>query len=64
MGFPHILGFTIARFLCVFTHAYFNVNMRLAIARCADDFINYSILSAEDLMRWFVDYLHTQGGVL
>ena len=38
--------------------------MRLAITRCADDFINYSTLSAEDLMRWFVEYLHTQEEVL
>ena len=46
------------------TNAYFKLNLRLAITRCADDFINYSTLYAEDLMQWFVEYLHTQWGVL
>ena len=40
------------------------LNLRFAITRCVDDFINYSTLFAEDLMQWFVEYLHTQGEVL
>ena len=64
-GFSPCLGFYHSEvFVSFTTNAYFKLNLRLAITRCADDFINYSTLSAEDLMQWFVEYLHTQGEVL
>ena len=41
-----------------------SVDLRLAFAHCANDFINCTYFIAEDLMRHSLEYLHTQGGVL
>ena len=57
MGFPHALGFTIVRFCEFYYKCILHLNLRLAITRCTDDFINYSTSFAEDLMRWSAEYL-------
>ncbi|KAB2605975.1 HAUS augmin-like complex subunit 4 [Pyrus ussuriensis x Pyrus communis] len=43
----------LTRFCEFYYKCILHLNLRLAITCCVDDFINYSTLSAEDLMRWF-----------
>ena len=43
---------------------HFSVDLRLAFAHCANDFINRIYFIIEDLMLHLLEYLHTQGGVL